>query len=121
MYTWGDGSGGKLGLGHHDEAESPQRLHTLWGQPVRHIAVSGAELQVRQCRFIRGRRCSVVNMRTHEGLCDHSSTLTCSGPQKDLCFVDFWAPAICSPQDLCAVQDLSDKCHVLATPATKQR
>lgn len=41
MYTWGDGGGGKLGLGHLDEAAAPQRVHTLWGQPVRHIAVSG--------------------------------------------------------------------------------
>ena len=41
MYSWGDGHGGKLGLGHQIDAESPQRLHTLWGQPVRHIAVSG--------------------------------------------------------------------------------
>ena len=42
MYSWGDGTGGKLGLGHQVDADSPQRLHTLWGQPVRHIAVSGA-------------------------------------------------------------------------------
>lgn len=41
MYTWGDGSGGKLGNGNQQDVDSPQRLHTLWGQPVRHIAVSG--------------------------------------------------------------------------------
>lgn len=43
MYTWGDGSGGKLGNGNQQDLESPQRLHTLWGQPVRHIAVSGTK------------------------------------------------------------------------------
>lgn len=41
MYTWGDGSGGKLGNGNQQDVDSPQRLHTLWGQAVRHIAVSG--------------------------------------------------------------------------------
>ncbi len=41
MYTWGDGAGGKLVLGHLVAAAVPQRVHTLWGQPVRHIAVSG--------------------------------------------------------------------------------
>ncbi len=44
MYTWGDGSGGKLGNGNQQDVDSPQRLHTLWGQAVRHIAVSGRSL-----------------------------------------------------------------------------
>lgn len=48
MYTWGDGSGGKLGNGNQQDVDSPQRLHTLWGQAVRHIAVSG-ELALSKC------------------------------------------------------------------------
>ena len=42
VYAWGDGAGGKLGLGHAMDVASPQRVHTLWGQPVKHIAASGA-------------------------------------------------------------------------------
>jgi alpha-tubulin suppressor-like RCC1 family protein len=40
-YTWGSGSGGKLGLGHSVDACSPQRVHTLWGQRVRSIVAGG--------------------------------------------------------------------------------
>lgn len=43
VYAWGDSTGGKLGLGHALEgAAAPQRVHTLWGQPVKHLACSGA-------------------------------------------------------------------------------
>ena len=42
VYAWGDGAGGKLGLGHAADVPCPQRVHTLWGQPVKHIAAGGA-------------------------------------------------------------------------------
>ncbi|KAK9824898.1 hypothetical protein WJX74_004462 [Apatococcus lobatus] len=38
MYTWGEGTGGKLGLGHDQNAAVPQRVHTLWGKVVQQIA-----------------------------------------------------------------------------------
>ncbi|KAK9818108.1 hypothetical protein WJX72_007263 [[Myrmecia] bisecta] len=38
MYTWGDGQGGKLGLGNNQNADAPQRVYTLWGKSVKHIA-----------------------------------------------------------------------------------
>ena len=41
MYTWGEGKHGKLGSGHQEHIDAPEKLHTLWGQPVRHICASG--------------------------------------------------------------------------------
>ena len=41
MYTWGDGSGGKLGLGHDQNVAVPQRVYTLWGKVVQQIACGG--------------------------------------------------------------------------------
>lgn len=41
LFTWGSGSGGKLGLGHTMDACSPQRVHTLWGQTIQHVAAGG--------------------------------------------------------------------------------
>ena len=42
VYAWGCGNGGRLGLGHSLDAYAPQRLHTLWEQPVKHLAACGA-------------------------------------------------------------------------------
>ena len=41
LFTWGSGSRGKLGLGHTMDACSPQRVHTLWGQTIQHVAAGG--------------------------------------------------------------------------------
>ncbi len=41
LFTWGSGHGGKLGLGHMMDAPSPQRVHTLWGQSIKHVAAGG--------------------------------------------------------------------------------
>ncbi|KAL3134847.1 hypothetical protein ABBQ32_007815 [Trebouxia sp. C0010 RCD-2024] len=38
MYTWGHGAGGKLGLGNHQNADSPQRVYTLWGKSVKRVS-----------------------------------------------------------------------------------
>ncbi|DBB18715.1 TPA: hypothetical protein ACH3X3_000321 [Trebouxia sp. C0006] len=38
MYTWGHGTGGKLGLGNHQNADSPQRVYTLWGKSVKRVS-----------------------------------------------------------------------------------
>ena len=48
MYTWGQGAGGKLGLGHDQNAAVPQRVHTLWGKVVQQIACGG-ECDVTSC------------------------------------------------------------------------
>ena len=42
VYAWGNGGGGRLGLGHANDAPTPERIHTLWGQPVKHLAACGA-------------------------------------------------------------------------------
>ena len=44
LFTWGSGHGGKLGLGHMMDAHSPQRVHTLWGQSIKHVAAGGTDL-----------------------------------------------------------------------------
>ncbi len=44
LFTWGSGHAGKLGLGHTMDACSPQRVHTLWGQSIQHVAAGGALL-----------------------------------------------------------------------------
>ena len=44
LFTWGSGHGGKLGLGHMMDAHSPQRVHTLWGQSIKHVAAGGRTL-----------------------------------------------------------------------------
>lgn len=41
MYTWGHGAGGKLGLGNHQNADSPQRVYTLWGKSVKRVSCGG--------------------------------------------------------------------------------
>ena len=41
MYTWGHGTGGKLGLGNHQNADSPQRVYTLWGKSVKRVSCGG--------------------------------------------------------------------------------
>ena len=41
LFTWGSGQGGKLGLGHMMDARSPQRVNTLWGQSIKHVAAGG--------------------------------------------------------------------------------
>ena len=41
LFTWGSGQGGKLGLGHTMDACSPQRVATLWGQSIQHVAAGG--------------------------------------------------------------------------------
>ncbi len=44
VYTWGNGAGGKLGLGHATDACAPQRVDTLWGQRIRSVVASGEAL-----------------------------------------------------------------------------
>ena len=44
LFTWGSGQGGKLGLGHMMDARSPQRVNTLWGQSIKHVAAGGGTL-----------------------------------------------------------------------------
>lgn len=44
LFTWGSGHSGKLGLGHMMDAHSPQRVHTLWGQSIKHVAAGGRGL-----------------------------------------------------------------------------
>jgi alpha-tubulin suppressor-like RCC1 family protein len=44
VYTWGNGAGGKLGLGHAVDACAPQRVHTLWGQRIKSIVAGGKAL-----------------------------------------------------------------------------
>ena len=44
MYTWGHGSGGKLGLGNHQNADSPQRVYTLWGKSVKRVSCGGVPI-----------------------------------------------------------------------------
>ncbi len=41
MYTWGHGTGAKLGLGNHQNADSPQRVYTLWGKSVKRVSCGG--------------------------------------------------------------------------------
>ena len=50
LFTWGSGHAGKLGLGHTMDACSPQRVHTLWGQSIQHVAAGGAFLLL-VCHF----------------------------------------------------------------------
>jgi Regulator of chromosome condensation (RCC1) repeat len=38
LYTWGEGTGGKLGRGNQSASENPERVPTLWGKTVRHVA-----------------------------------------------------------------------------------
>lgn len=44
LFAWGRGQGGVLGLGHTQDAASPQRVHTLWGHAIRHVAAGGTSL-----------------------------------------------------------------------------
>ena len=46
LFTWGSGQGGKLGLGHTMDACAPQRVHTLWGQSIKHVAAGGTAPQL---------------------------------------------------------------------------
>ena len=62
LFTWGSGHGGKLGLGHMMDAHSPQRVHTLWGQSIKHVAAGGSSLpayhpsHIAMCAFMRWRQ-----------------------------------------------------------------
>lgn len=49
MYTWGQGSGGKLGLGNHQNADSPQRVYTLWGKSVKRVSCGGKPFTLPLC------------------------------------------------------------------------
>lgn len=50
VYAWGDSAGGRLGLGRALEGSAPpQRVHMLWGQPVKRLACSGAPLRLSFC------------------------------------------------------------------------
>ncbi len=49
MYTWGHGTGGKLGLGNHQNADSPQRVYTLWGKSVKRVSCGGQPCTALPC------------------------------------------------------------------------
>ncbi|KAK9794046.1 hypothetical protein WJX73_005382 [Symbiochloris irregularis] len=41
-YAWGCGAGGRLGLGHANDIIVPERIVTLWNQPVKQLAAGDA-------------------------------------------------------------------------------
>lgn len=54
-YAWGCGTGGRLGLGHANDAVVPERIVTLWNQPVKQLAAGGETSYVSSAWHCKGR------------------------------------------------------------------
>lgn len=63
MYTWGQGAGGKLGLGNHQNADSPQRVYTLWGKSVKRVSCGGEPCMLCPSPWCR---CVVLSSMLHQ-------------------------------------------------------